>query len=219
MKQDKFIELLNLYLDGALAPDAAAELEREITGDPARHKIYRQYCQIQRACTLLSERFRDDAAPAAIFRGGSVVRAAKARRSGWLQSSAWVASGAVAACFVFVAVQSQIAPRQPALAATPAVGAAVAVNNAGILAAGTTPVSAGRQVLFRDPWSHNPSAPMRMVGWSQLPSPDQSLTFVVPPLTQYGDAESATGENTTQPAGSPALRMEDVAAAAFQFQR
>ena len=219
MKQDKFIELLNLYLDGALTPDAAAELEREITSDPARHKIYRQYCQMQRACTLLSERFRDDAAPAAVFRAGSVVRANNARRAGWLQPAAWVASGAVAACFAFVAVQSQIAPRQPARSATPAMSAAVAVSNSGILGTGTTPVSAGRQVLFRDPWSHNPSAPMRMVGWSQLPSPDQTLTFVVPPLAQYGDAENATGENSAQAAGSPVLRMEDVAAAAFQFQR
>ena len=213
MKQDKFIELLNLYVDGALSSTDAAELEREITGDPARHKIYRQYCQMQRACTVLSERFRDDAAPAVLFRGGRRVRAAAPQRASWLRPAAWAASGAAAACFVFMAVQSRIPAGPPSVASTVAPAPALAANTKGAFTPATTPVVASRPVFFHDPWSTRPSVSTRMVGWQQLPLSEQPLTLVVPPLTEFRDLNDPT------PAVPPALRMEDVEAAAFQFQR
>jgi anti-sigma factor RsiW len=216
MKQEKFIELLNLYVDGALAPDAAAELEREITSDPARHKIYRQYCQMQRACTVLAERFRDDAAPAVHFRRGRVVRAELPRRTGWLRPVAWAASGAAAACFVFLAVRSQIPAGQSTVAAAMAPAPVLAVSGPGALApAVTTPVVARQPVFFRDPWRSNSSVPMRMVGWRQLPLAEQPFTLVVPPLTEFRDLNDPLAAPSLQ----PTMRMEEVQSAAFQYQQ
>lgn len=61
MKDSKFIELLNLYLDRHISPADAALLEAEVRSSPARHGIYREYCQMQRACSDLAETFRSEA--------------------------------------------------------------------------------------------------------------------------------------------------------------
>lgn len=61
MKDSQFIELLNLYVDHQISPTDAALLEAEIQRTPERRKIYRQYCQMQKACMTLSENFRSDA--------------------------------------------------------------------------------------------------------------------------------------------------------------
>src|SRR5690606_4552219 len=58
MKEKKFLELLNLYLDGAIDPAGAAELEQEITSNPARRRVYNDYCRIHRATRLVYEHFR-----------------------------------------------------------------------------------------------------------------------------------------------------------------
>lgn len=67
MKDTKFLELLNLYLDHEISADDAALLEAEIQANPQRRRIYKQYCQIQKACTVLAHDFRTQApaAPAA----------------------------------------------------------------------------------------------------------------------------------------------------------
>ncbi len=61
MKNSTFIELLNLYVDRQISPADAALLEAEIQQNPQRRKIYREYCQMQKACAILSENFRTDA--------------------------------------------------------------------------------------------------------------------------------------------------------------
>jgi anti-sigma factor RsiW len=58
MNQRKFINLLNLYLDGEIEPNDAAELEHEILSNPERRRIYSEYCRIQRATKLVYEQFR-----------------------------------------------------------------------------------------------------------------------------------------------------------------
>ena len=55
MKDSKFIELLNLYLDQQIEPAEAALLEEEIARHPARRQTYQQYCRMHRACTLMFE--------------------------------------------------------------------------------------------------------------------------------------------------------------------
>lgn len=55
MKDSKFIELLNLYLDQQIEPGDAARLEEEIARNPARRATYQQYCRMHRACTMLFE--------------------------------------------------------------------------------------------------------------------------------------------------------------------
>ncbi len=57
MKDTKFIELLNLYLDHRISETESAQLEAEIRHNPARYRLYRQYCQMQKGCTLLTEKF------------------------------------------------------------------------------------------------------------------------------------------------------------------
>jgi hypothetical protein len=55
MKESKFIELLNLYVDQQIEPADAALLEAEILRNPARRQVYQQYCRMQRACALIVE--------------------------------------------------------------------------------------------------------------------------------------------------------------------
>jgi hypothetical protein len=61
MKDTKFIELLNLYVDQQIDPADAALLEEEILRNPARRRTYQQYCRMHRACALLQEQSRPSA--------------------------------------------------------------------------------------------------------------------------------------------------------------
>jgi hypothetical protein len=61
MKDAKFIELLNLYVDQQIDPADAALLEEEILRHPARRRTYQQYCRMHRACALLQEQSRPSA--------------------------------------------------------------------------------------------------------------------------------------------------------------
>ena len=58
MKDHRFIELLNLYIDRQITVDETAELEAEIQGSPQRQAVYRQYCQIHAATKVVYESFR-----------------------------------------------------------------------------------------------------------------------------------------------------------------
>jgi hypothetical protein len=57
MKDKKFLELLNLYLDGELDPAGAVELEQEVLANPSRRRVYNDYCRIHRATKLVYEQF------------------------------------------------------------------------------------------------------------------------------------------------------------------
>ncbi len=61
MKDKRFIELLNLYVDRQISPPETAELELEIQESPRHQQVYRQYCQMHRATKLVYESFRDHA--------------------------------------------------------------------------------------------------------------------------------------------------------------
>jgi anti-sigma factor RsiW len=65
MKESEFIELLNLYLDHELSAADAARLEAEVQNNPARRKVYQQYCRMQKACKLLTADFQTDTAETA----------------------------------------------------------------------------------------------------------------------------------------------------------
>jgi hypothetical protein len=65
MKESEFIELLNLYLDHELSAADASRLEAEVQNNPARRKVYQQYCRMQKACKLLATDFQTDTADAA----------------------------------------------------------------------------------------------------------------------------------------------------------
>lgn len=59
MTHTKFIALLNLYLDHQIDAEDAAQLEAEISRNPARREIYRQYCRMHKGCVQLAEAFRE----------------------------------------------------------------------------------------------------------------------------------------------------------------
>lgn len=65
MKESEFIELLNLYVDHEIAAQDAARLEAEVLGNPHRRLVYRQYCQIHKACSQLGDQFQVAMAPKA----------------------------------------------------------------------------------------------------------------------------------------------------------
>lgn len=99
MKESKFIELLNLYVDHEITAADAALLEAEIGRSPDRRRVYRQYCAMQKACTVLEYDFRtDEAAPAA-----NVIAFPTPRRTGrtWAYA-AGLAAAAACVAFVFV---------------------------------------------------------------------------------------------------------------------
>lgn len=99
MKDSKFIELLNLYVDHQISAADAALLEAEIQQNPARRKIYRQYCQMQKACSTLAENFRTQA-PAV---GGKIVEFPRTR-SRWTAATYAAGALAAAACVALVVV-------------------------------------------------------------------------------------------------------------------
>ncbi len=118
MKDSKFIELLNLYVDHQISPAEAEQLEAEVKGDPERRRVYREYCQMQKACAVLAENFRTEA-PA----GDPKIVEFQPRRLP-LGAIAYVGSlVAVAAC---VTVLFTLRTRQsaPLAAVAPAVAAA-----------------------------------------------------------------------------------------------
>lgn len=98
MKESKFIELLNLYVDKQISPEEAASLEETILQNPRRRKIYSQYCRMHRACAMALEqhKIRVEADQAS----GRVVAFEAPRRPQW---GYYVTGLAAAACVVLVA--------------------------------------------------------------------------------------------------------------------
>ncbi len=130
MKETKFIELLNLYIDHQISPAEVELLEAEVKSNPVRRRIYREYCEMQKGCAMLAENFRTQA-PA----GDAKVVEFRPHRRFPFGAVAYVGSlAAVAACVavVFVSRSHQVQPArspialaQQSVATAPAVAAAV----------------------------------------------------------------------------------------------
>jgi anti-sigma factor RsiW len=63
MNRRKFIELLNLYIDGEINPEDVRRVEEKISRDGEARRVYDQYCRLHRGTRLLYERFRAQAPP------------------------------------------------------------------------------------------------------------------------------------------------------------
>ena len=96
MTESEFIELLNLYLDHEISAADAARLEAEVQADPARRRVYREYCQMQKACTFLAKDFADQ--PVADR------KILAFEPSGASRNPAWYAAGGLAVAAACVAV-------------------------------------------------------------------------------------------------------------------
>jgi hypothetical protein len=105
MKDHRFIELVNLYVDRQITAAETAELEAEIQSNPRRRAIYRQYCRMHRATKLVFESFRANApeqAAVAAAGQGTIARFERERRTHW---GYYAAAFAAAACLALVFVQ------------------------------------------------------------------------------------------------------------------
>ena len=112
MKDNRFIELLNLYIDRQISVEETAELEAEIQQSPARQAVYRQYCQIHSATKLVYDSFRVNATEQPVLPADSAgvveLFETKRRRSHF----AYYAVGglAVAACLALVFMRHNSVP-------------------------------------------------------------------------------------------------------------
>jgi len=110
MRNSRFIELLNLYVDQQLSKEEAVELEREITRNPTRARTYQQYCRMQKACTLLFEQERTQAPNTNLLARSlsdadrKVIGFPDSRVVRWRNASLYGASLAAAACIAFAVV-------------------------------------------------------------------------------------------------------------------
>ncbi len=134
MKDSKFIELLNLYVDHQISPADVALLEAEVQRTPERRRVYREYCMMQKACSELGETFRGEAtAPQP-----KLVQFPARRNANSMPYFA--AFGAVAACAAVVFAMRSNSPALPVVpASSPAPIVAVTPK--------VTPVRAERPAL------------------------------------------------------------------------
>ncbi len=112
MKDHRFIELVNLYIDRQISADETAELEAEIQDNPRRRSVYRQYCQMHRATTLVYDSFRTQASDqtAASAIRSPIVRLGDDRRARTHRWALYAGGLAAAACFAFVVTRLDTRP-------------------------------------------------------------------------------------------------------------
>jgi hypothetical protein len=135
MKDNRFVELLNLYIDRQITVAETAELEAEIQQNPKRQAVYRQYCQIHAASKLVYQSFRAEAAEQAVppvGRAGVVeLFETKRRRNHFAVYAAGGLAAAACLALVFMRHNAAPAPGEPVAMAKavthPAVPAAIAV--------------------------------------------------------------------------------------------
>ena len=122
MNDTEFIELLNLYLDHEISAADAARLEAEVQTNPARRRVYQQYCRMQKACKMVAGDFNTELEPAVdasdrkVIAFNPALAAAEARRKrvGTMYTIGTFA--AVAACVAIIFVgQSRKANQVPAV--------------------------------------------------------------------------------------------------------
>lgn len=122
MRESRFIELLNLYVDQQISPMEAAALEREIARSPARLRTYRQYCRIQRACRILFDEAQQQAPESAAL-NEALLRAEEKvvafpvrprRNVTWTVWGSSLAGVAAAACVAFMLLRAPAASPEAA---------------------------------------------------------------------------------------------------------
>ncbi|HXA14953.1 MAG TPA: hypothetical protein VNW23_07475 [Opitutaceae bacterium] len=121
MKESRFIELINLYIDRQISPEEAAELEAEIARSPAHRRTYLQYCRMHRACTVLFENLHVPAAPLAKALSQAEGKVTAFPTRGYSRVRIALGVGlAAAACLALVLVNHSISKDNSLPAAKPA---------------------------------------------------------------------------------------------------
>lgn len=232
MKENRFIELLNLYIDRQITAEETAELEAEIQSNPKRQAVYRQYCQIHSATKMVYESFRAVAAeqPAAPTGRPGVVELfeTRRRRRNWALYTAGFAAAAACLAFVFVHLKSG----QPVAAEVAAVPAKAPV----VIAAVPVAPAAVAPTVATDPGLANlrnaivKVSPEYTAMLAALREQDEERAFHnerlqlnrMQPLfsDDFFEAQRAlTAQEQRTFRSEPATTKAQVEAAAFQFQR
>jgi hypothetical protein len=119
MKDTRFIELVNLYIDRQISPEETAELEAEIRRNPLRRRTYQEYCRMHHATRLVHDSFRSGAEPAVAGRRygvAQIAQRARQRRQRWTVLAGGLAAAACVA-FVFVGTTGPTDPEAGPVAA------------------------------------------------------------------------------------------------------
>ena len=236
MKESKFIELLNLYIDRQISPEEAALLEEEILHNPRHRRIYQQYCRMHRACTLVLENIRaqaDQGAGVEEVAGRVAGFAPRTRRLVW---GYYAAGLAAAACMALVAVQVFLRPdhssargslaTSPAASLTSAQTGLVKATAPVHMDATASPVSLrigslnARPLLVFSPGNLQGKTPLIVVKSPVAPPP-----VYTSPRTLRPSIEQFVFEQSPSSSSSPKIyrnrqQMDgQTEMAAFQFQR
>jgi hypothetical protein len=228
MKESKFIELLNLYLDQQIDPADAALLEEEIARHAGRRKTYQQYCRMHRACITLFEQSRpsSDVSVKLATAAAAADEKITAFPAPW-RGYAWIAYGsglAAAACVAFVVLHRpagvpaaqvrdeivQIAPTKLAGAVKPAGSSNLAnYQPIGLVSHSARPPLGGAVVSVSD---EQPSLDwMNQVQFAPLAHASTEEIFLDPHPASRNDPRAAF--QSRRPF------QDAVEKAAFQFQR
>lgn len=165
MSDQRFKELLNLYLDHRLSDAEAVELEQSLRADAGRRKVLRDYSLIQGGCSELFSRAATRAPSSAAWCRSLRTVEARISRVGGQGSVAWnwrgwsagwgMAGAGLAACAaIFVAVRNggPDGPPQTSVAATPAPPIVARLSDTvpvAVAAASTVGVTGGEGVSER----------------------------------------------------------------------
>ncbi|HEU5080619.1 MAG TPA: hypothetical protein VFT72_15515 [Opitutaceae bacterium] len=246
MRNSRFIELLNLYIDHQLTPAEAAELEAEINRDEQRRCTYNQYCRMQKACSVLFEHERSAAPSSRVLNASlydverKVVGSSERRIAFGFPSFATIGLAA-AACIAFVVVVN----RTPRLGNTFDVTASKEVTpaqRAPVVVAATAPSQTASKVREASPQTRpsvreslfavsnvrpfgtddSPSELMLDSMSDAVPSYDWMQKVELTPVASLSDRITLQPINTSFTNRTLVLRRGNQAAverAAFQFQR
>lgn len=226
MKDNRFIELLNLYIDRQISAAEAAELEAEMQAHPRRRATYRQYCQMHRATTLVYDSFRKDAPGQVQENGATVARFEGRRRTGlhWGHCAAGLAAACLAVVFVRVNSSQPAQPELAVAAARPAKPDAV-VASVSVTPAPLREVEAPKAVFANLAESTAPVEPDYVKMLEMLRKADERAGFVQPSrvssLFNDGvfDSQQGMPANGSRIYRDQSAHSPQVLPVVFEFQR
>jgi cell division septation protein DedD len=229
MKENRFIELLNLYIDRQITAAETAELEAELQSNPKRQAVYRQYCQIHTATKQVYASFRASSADSPVTEPGQTgvieLFESRRRRSNWVH---YVGGAAAAACLavLFVRFNSTGSVEAPQVAVQPQPAVVAPVQ----IAAAPAPVKAEPAPTVINLRDTTAISPDYMAMLAALREQDEERAFSnerlnigrIQPLFDDNLFEAArilsTQEQRVFRSFQPASARQ-TEAAAFQFQR
>lgn len=203
MKESKFIELLNLYIDRQISTKEAELLETEISNSPRHQQIYRQYCRMHRACTMVLENLGTTSTQSLADARETTTRIVKIEPAVGRPVWGYYAAGlAAAACLTLVAVQVYRRPaRVPAENGFVSLPVAQPTSSAAGLMKVTVPVRMDATTLRDRGMQRQTLIAERLSPWSTASAPTfLPLTITalpeVAPLMQSG----SPGKTVASPA-------------------